>query len=72
MLWLESRGAMSEFEKQFEAFNLSTERADQLRGLAVSDFLFPKRAGSVVVETVLIKDGDRRVIKSETLSAKLV
>jgi hypothetical protein len=63
---------MSKFEKQFEAFNLSTEKAEQLKGLAVADFLFPKRAETVVVETVLIEDGDRKVIKSEALGAKLV
>lgn len=63
---------MSEFEKQFEAFNLSTEKVEQLRGLAVADFSFPKRAEKVVVETVLIEDGDRKVIKSEALGAKLV
>ena len=63
---------MSEFEKQFEAFNLSTEKAEQLKGLAIADFSFPKRAKTVVVETVLIEDGNRKVIKSEALGAKLV
>ena len=63
---------MSEFEKQFEAFNLSTEKAEQLKGLAITDFSFPKRAKTVVVETVLIEDGNRKIIKSEALGAKLV
>ena len=63
---------MSEFEKQFEAFNLSTEKAELLKGLAISDFSFPKRAETVVFETVLIKDGNRTVVKSEALGAKLV
>ena len=63
---------MSEFEKQFEAFNLSAEKAERLKGLAIADFSFPKRAETVVVETVLIEDGDRKVIKSEALGAKLV
>lgn len=63
---------MSGFERQFEAFNLSAEKAEQLKGLAITDFAFAKRAETVVVETVLIEDGDRKVIKSETLGAKLV
>jgi hypothetical protein len=63
---------MSEFEKQFEAFNLSTEKAEQLKDLAVADLAFPKRAKTIVVETVLIEDGERKVIKSEALGAILV
>ena len=63
---------MSEFERQFAAFNLLPERAEQLKGLAATNFSFAKRAETIVVETVLIEDGDRQVIKSEALSAKLV
>ncbi len=63
---------MSEFERRFEAFNLSAEKAAQLKALAVVDFSFPRRAETLVLETVLIEEGERKVIKSEALGAQLV
>lgn len=63
---------MSDFEKMFEAFNISTELADKLKEVATVDFSLTKRTARVSVETILIKNGDRKVVKSEVLSAKLV
>lgn len=63
---------MSEFQRRFAAFNLPAENVERLKGLAFADFSFPKRAETVIVETVLIENGDRKVIKSEALGAKLV
>ena len=53
---------MPDFEKQFEAFQLSTESSEELKMLASMQFTFPKRADAFVVETVLIEAGKRMVI----------
>ncbi len=63
---------MPDFEKQFDAFNLSTENLDEFKRLRRMPFTFTKPANAFVIETVLIDDGKRTVIKTETQNAELV
>jgi hypothetical protein len=63
---------MPDFEKQFDAFNLSEEKANELKRLERMPFLFSIPSSSFVIETVLIENGKRLVIKTETQNAELV
>lgn len=62
---------MTDFEKNFQAFQLMPETIQALKKLSEVHDAFP-RDQSVLVETVLIEDGQRQIIKSESLDAKLV
>lgn len=62
---------MTDFEKNFQAFQLVPETVQALKKLSEVHDAFP-RDQSVLVETVLIEGGQRQVIKSESLDAKLV
>lgn len=63
---------MSELAKQYDQFRLTTEQCENLRRLADPRLHLPRMADRVIVETVIIEDGERRVIKKEEQSAKLV
>lgn len=63
---------MPEFEKQFEAFLLSPQKTDEFAALGRYEFSFCPPPAQLVVETVLVENGDRKVVRSEALGAKLV
>jgi hypothetical protein len=63
---------MSEFEKQYNQFQLTAEQCDNLRRLADPRLYLPRTANRVIVETVIIENGERRVIKKEEQGAELV
>lgn len=63
---------MSEFEKQYDEFRLSTEQCENLRRLADLGSYLQKAEDRVIVETVIVEDGQRRVIKKEEQCAELV
>lgn len=63
---------MPDFEKQFDAFNLSEEKAKELKRLERMPYLFSIPSNSFVIETVLIENGKRLVIKTEAQNAELV
>jgi len=63
---------MPEFEKQYELFLLTTEKCDNLRWLADSRLDLPRTTDRVLIETVIVDNGERRVLKQEEQYAKLV
>ena len=63
---------MSDFQKQYDEFRLSTEQCESLRRLADPKLYLPPTEDRVIVETVIVEDGERRVIKKEEQCAKLV
>jgi len=63
---------MPDFEKQFDAFNLSKEKSEEFKRLACMPFAFSKPTNTFVIETVLIECGKRLVKKTETKNAELV
>ena len=63
---------MSNFEKQYGEFRLSTEQCESLRRLADPRLHLPRTEDRVIVESVIVEDGERRVIKKEEQCAKLV
>lgn len=63
---------MTNFEAQFERFHISPEQLEHLRELTRKP---PDHLGAtnhVVVETVLVEGGERRVLRKENCDAKLV
>ena len=63
---------MTNFAKQYDQFRLTTEQCETLRRLADPRLHLPRIADLVIVETVIVEDGERRIIKKEEQSAKLV
>lgn len=63
---------MSEFEKLYEQFQITAEKCDNLRQLADPKQYLPRVADRVIVETVIVENGERRVIKKDEQDAKLV
>jgi len=63
---------MSEFAKKYDQFRLTTEQCENLRRLADPRLHLPRTVDRVIVETVIVEDGERRVIKQEEQGAKLV
>jgi len=63
---------MSDFEKRYERFKITAKEADNLRRLAEPALHLRRAPNRVIVETVVIEDGDRRVVKTEVQSAQLV
>lgn len=63
---------MSEFEKLYEQFQITDEKRDNLRQLADPRQYLPHVADRVIVETVIVENGERRVIKKDEQDAKLV
>ena len=64
--------SMPDFEKQFEAFNLSKEKSEEFKKLASKPFAFSKPVNAFVIETVLIENGKRVLKKTEIKNAELV
>lgn len=63
---------MPEFEKQYDRFLLTTEKCNNLRWLADPRLHLPRATDRVLVETVIVENGERRVVKQEEQNAKLV
>jgi hypothetical protein len=63
---------MTELEKQFDSFNLTAKLAEHLTALSTPGFNHVEGAKRIVVETVVIEGGDRRVINAEVTYAQLV
>lgn len=63
---------MPDFEKQYDRFQVTAEKCDSLRRLADSGLLLPRATDRVVFETVIVEDGERRIVKREEKGAKLV
>lgn len=63
---------MPGFEKQYDRFLLTTEKCDNLRRLADPRQHLPYSTDRVLVETVIVENGERRVVKQEERNAKLV
>jgi hypothetical protein len=63
---------MSEFEKLYEQFQISAEKFDNLQRLADPRQHLPRVTDRVIVETVIVENGERRVIKKDEQDAKLV
>lgn len=63
---------MSEFGKQYDQFLIRAENCDDLRRLACFTLHLPRATDCVVVETVIVENGERRIVKKEEQHAKLV
>jgi len=63
---------MSEFGKQYDQFHITAENCDDLRRLACLTLHLPRAMDRVVVETVIVENGERRIVKKEEQRAKLV
>jgi hypothetical protein len=63
---------MSEFEKLYDQFQITTENCSSLRRLAEPALHLLRPAERVVVETVIVENGQRRIVKKEEQGAKLV
>jgi len=63
---------MSEFEKLYEQFQITAEYGEELRKLSDSRPFLPRVIDRVIVETVIVENGERRVIKKDEKDAKLV
>jgi len=63
---------MSDFEKRYERFKITAKEGDSLRGLAEPALHLRRSPDRVIIETVVVEDGERRVVKTEVQSAQLV
>lgn len=63
---------MSTFKKQYDQFQLSPKQCDDLQQLADPRLHLPRTTDRLIVETILIEDGERRVVKKEEQGAQLV
>ncbi|WP_137936570.1 hypothetical protein [Chitinivorax sp. B] len=63
---------MSEFEKLYDRFQITAENCDNLRHLVEPALHLRRPAKRVVVETVVVENGERRIVKKEEQDAKLV
>lgn len=63
---------MSEFETHYGAFNLTEKLAEQLKALSTPTCSQVETSRRVVVETVVVQEGNRLVINQEITHAKLV
>jgi len=61
-----------EIEKQYDRFQITAEKCDNLRRLADLRLHLPRATDRVVVETVIVENGERRIVKQEEQGAKLV
>lgn len=63
---------MSKFETLYDQFQITAEKCDNLRWLADPKLQFSGVMDCVVVETVIVENGERRIVKKEAQGAKLV
>jgi hypothetical protein len=63
---------MSKFDAQYAQFQLTPEKCENLKYLADPSQYLLRAADRVIVETVVVEHGERRVIKKEEKGAELV
>lgn len=63
---------MSDFETRYELFKITAENGDSLRRLAEPALHLRRSPRHVIVETVVVQDGERKVIMTEVKSGQLV
>jgi hypothetical protein len=63
---------MGEYESRYAEFRLTNEQRDSLRRLTKPSLHSPSTAGRLLVETIIVECGERRVVKEEEQGAKLV
>lgn len=63
---------MIEFEALYDQFQITAEKCDNLRWLADPKLHFSNTTDRVVVETIIVENGERRILRKEEQSAKLV
>lgn len=63
---------MVDYDKLYDRFELTPQRSEELRRLTEPPLYTCRRSGRVLVETILVEGGERRVIKKEEQGAQLV
>lgn len=63
---------MTEFEKLYDRFQITAEEGENLRRLAEPALHLRRPPARVVVETVVVENGERRVVKTEAQGVQLV
>ena len=63
---------MSDFYTLYDCFKITAQEGDSLRRLAEPALHLRRSPARVIVETVVVDDGERRVVKTEVQSAQLV
>lgn len=63
---------MPDIEGKYELFQLSDELCEHLRQLSDSHFPFSTLVNRIVVETVVVENGERTTVRKEEQDAKLV
>lgn len=63
---------MTDFDQLYDRFEISIEKSDSLRRLAEPPLHLPRPKDRVIVETVIVENGERRTITKEEQGAKLV
>lgn len=63
---------MPNFEQRYDRFQISPEKGGSLRLLAEPPLHLPPSTDRVIVETVIVENGERRIVSKEEQGAKLV
>ena len=63
---------MTAYEKLYDQFLLTSDKREGLLSLSELLFYTPPKMGRLIVETVIVENGERLIIKKEEQSAKLV
>jgi hypothetical protein len=63
---------MPDIEGKYELFQLNNELREHLRQLSDSHFPFSTSRNRIVVETVVVENGERTIVRKEEQDAKLV
>lgn len=59
---------MTDFDKLYDCFEIMQKGKDSLRRLAEPEWHIRRSPGQIIVETVVVEDGERRVIKTEVIT----
>ncbi len=63
---------MHDFDQLNDRFQITVTTGDSLRRLAEPPLDLPRLTDSVIVETVIVENGERRIVGKEEQGAKLV
>ena len=63
---------MPDFDKLYDCFKITAKEGDSLRRLAEPALHLRRSPDRVIVETVVVEDGERRIVKTEVQTAQLV
>ena len=63
---------MPDFHQLYDRFQISATTGASLRGLAEPPLHLPRPTDRVIVETVIVENGERRIVGKEEQGAKLV